>query len=48
MIFGTGVTLSTDEIWMIGVFFAFLLGHISGIVITIRSSSHRGHDSHVD
>jgi len=48
MIFGTDVTLSTDEIWMIGVLFAFLLGHISGIAMTIRSGRHREHDIHVD
>jgi hypothetical protein len=46
--FGTGVTLSVDQIWMILVFFAFLFGHISGVVMTIRLGRHREHNIQVD
>ena len=40
--FGTGVTLSVDQIWMILVLFAFLIGHLSGIVLTFRLGRTRG------
>jgi len=47
VISGTSITLSTDEIWAVIVFITFLLGHISGIVMTIRAYRHREYDIHV-
>ncbi len=49
MFLSTMVVLTNDELWMIGVIIAFLIGHISGIAVMVRSYRSRVHnDVHID
>jgi hypothetical protein len=48
MVLSTAITLTNDQLWVIAVIFAFLVGHISGIAVMVRSSRSREHNVHID